>query len=206
MAPVPLKRTYQVVSKYNPNRRSVKRRVAAVERKIKNFEVKTKNFTYTATIVGGSPPGFASVQVLDLCNIGQGTGDQERVGSEINIVRIEVRGSWSVDLAGNNGKNMTTYLFSPVGTTNPDNTSFVGVVPGAHFNNHIGTELAYHTSPIIQDEAMYMNWKPRFPWKVTYGNITGTSTVRNKILLVLTNFTGGPSQPNYSIRVWYKDD
>jgi len=193
-----LKRTYQVGSPQDLASRNVKQRVARVERLIKNVgELKHITNIYN-TQVNNAAIGF-----IELTSMAAGSTVANRVGNEVEIVKVEIRGC----LGTTTFPFYSSYhLVTSMDATVPVISDFSSQT-GGHYALAKGTELRHQfAGPNASNSFIRMNWKPKYKWITRY-KATGTGdTIRNPIYFVLNNATGGQNlSPQISWRIWYRD-
>lgn len=194
-----LKRTYQVGSRKDLLSRNVKPRLERVERIIRqSFELKYITVdAWTPTIASGA------LGYVNICAIAQGSNVNSRIGNEITVVRVEIRGSMSsiTDPLSN-----CLHLVSPDANSDPTISDFQAV-PGGHLKQaQYGRELAWRFfSDNGNVRPAYVNWKPRGGWKILYSGTGTGDAIRNKLFVAVPNFNSVSLTPGLSVKVWFRD-
>lgn len=184
------------------------KRVKRVERRsaLNKPEMKTKTIELNAwPSAGGTAIPVNTVNLLQPCQIAEGTGSTDRIGDKIRVWRIEVRGLADIGL--------DHYIIQNHTTSNPGISSFGGEA-GAYLldseNNKRFTEWVhyrnYYTGTASTD---IVNVKFSQKWKngiiVKYNGSASTSAVDNVVNYVILNRTGGSRSASVSLRMWYTD-
>lgn len=158
-------------------------------------ETKMKIFNLTGNVAN------ASAGVVELTRIGEGTGNDERNGNKLNILRIDVRGKPVND-------NLDIYLIQAHTTTDPAYTDFSPHVGGHIFENRTNTrftEWRYSNGRrFVENSGMRHSF--RLGYVAKYINDQTTGCVDNKLYLVVKNNTGADVLvTDFAVKVWFRD-
>lgn len=173
----------------NAKIQKLQRRVAAM-----TPEVKTKQFTWTTAVATGS------IVQLQLFNIPEGTGEDERIGDRIRIKSISIRGN------PNFGLDDVDFYIVKLNDVSaiPLPGNFLNV-PGGHLASDIGREI-FHKQFQVGSLDQTLSYKKYFksPLVVKYTNV-GTTPDQNNWFLVVKNLSGSSFNTKFSVEIKYTD-
>lgn len=181
------------------------KRVKRVERLARQNkpELKTRTATLTGSLAGstttGSPPTILN---LVATSIAEGTGADERIGDQIRVHEIEIRGLLDPD--------MEAYIFKLHTTSEPTAAVFTGG-KGAFLldseSNSRFTEMVHYRNIFINAGASTpIKIKKKLGGVLSYYNgTTTTSGIRNQICFTMLNRDAVAKSYNLSIRLTYTD-
>lgn len=157
-------------------------------------EMKNKIFSSSANVAAGA------LTNQTLTNIDQGDDIDERIGNNIRIWRIEVRGNLAVGL--------DQLVVQQHTTTSPTYASFTttqGAMIIASNTNSLFTEWHHYNTRVSSGEQF--RYFVKFPkgMVVHFNGTAGTSGCRNEVALTTVNNTAGTLGLSYNARVWYTD-
>lgn len=188
--------TYTVHKKHTmtkPTPQALAKRLKAVERRSLQNMPELKSITYSAN---GTLAAGAVVNIIPT-EITEGAGPNERVGDQISLVRVTVRGVVDQDL--------DSYIVKLYTTSSPVAANFTAG-KGAFFldseTNARFTELT-HFRPLYNEGNMKIS--KRLYGKTYYNGSTSTSGIRNQICFTILNRATASRTYNVTIRLWYRD-
>lgn len=158
-------------------------------------EMKMQDFNFQGNIADG-----ALGSVVELTQIAEGSGANERHGNKIRIHRVEIRGSLGAD-------NADAYLIQCHTTTVPSYASFIAF-QGGHTtvdqSNTTFTEWRYLNGKYFKDHNG-VRQSFRLGYTAKYNAALATSCVDNRLVFIIKNDTGAQITSEVSARVWYTD-
>lgn len=189
------KRKMSTKRKYSKNDYVIQKRLRRVEAMAKS-EMKTITWTSSGTVTQGTQ------NLLDLTSMAQGVAVNERVGDQIKVWRIEIRGYAIAQL--------DHYVIQKHGSTNPVYADFG---TGAYaflddgVNNSRYTEwLSFRNLVITPGSNASYREVLQFPKGIIVKyDETVNAPVQNGLVFVSRNTTATDYAQNFSIRLWYTD-
>lgn len=183
---------------------NITKRLKTVERKARfnTPELKVKTYTYNgSTVTGGTAVTDGAASAIEITTVAQGTGVDDRIGDQIRIHKIEVRGIMD--------PNLDFYIFKCSTTSLPAIANF-GTQMGAYvlasegnkFHEYIHYRNLYSFG---STNGMKITKKFSNGLLVKYNAGTSGSCVYNKLCYVVLNHSGAARNCNFSVRVWYTD-
>lgn len=190
-----LKRTKHITAEQG---RSMAKRMRIVEMRSLNNRPEMKSITFAAsgTIAAGA------VVNINACNIAEGAGKNERIGTRIRLWRVEIRGAASGEL--------DRYIIQCHTTSEPTSAVFTSG-KGAFIldseRNARFTEWQHRNNFNVNQEDV-TNFKQIQKFRgmeCIYNGNTSTSGIRNQIVFTILNRDAAVQNYNVSVRLWFTD-
>lgn len=183
------------------NMGGVAKRLKRVERiaGLNKAEMKTITWSATGTLAAGA------LENVNLTNIAQGTGTNDRIADRIRVWRVEVRGVADPELDHYLIQQRTTseptvsVFTSTRGAFLLDSESNTRWTEWKHYRNLYGGAGGSGDSPIKFSQ------KFRNGIIVKYNSNTSTSVVNNGLIYTTLNRSSAGKVRNATCRVWYTD-
>lgn len=177
---------------------SLTKRVKRVERLARQNkpEIKTRTATITGNLATGSILNVVATQIAE------GTGADERIGDQIRVHEIEIRGLLDPD--------MDAYIIKLHTTSEPTTAVFTGG-KGAFL---LDSESNSRFTEMVHYRNIFINAGASTPIKIKkklgnvlsyYNGTTSTSGIRNQICFTMLNRDSVAKAYNLSIRLTYSD-
>lgn len=174
------------------------KRVKRVERLARQNkpELKTRTATLNGTVAAGGIVNLVATQIAE------GTGADERIGDQIRIHEIEIRGMLDPDL--------DSYIFKLHTTSEPTSAIFTagkGAFVLDSESNSRFTEMVHYRNIFINvGSSTPIKIKKKLGGVLSYYNgTTSTSGIRNQICFTMLNRDAAAKPYNLSIRLSYTD-
>lgn len=162
---------------------------------LKSSEVKFKDIVF-----GSSVPSGGLVNLL-LTDITQGTGRAERIGTNVHLLGVDLRG-----FAGAAGQQTTFYLNSRLDGGAPTIANYAAGCGAMPIDDT--TKLWWMSVDGNEKGSggkLRVRYRFRYPLKVYYSGTAGTTAVRNSVYLTQYNFASSANFPTYTCRVYWQD-
>jgi len=183
-----------------PRGKTLNHKVSALQRKVALIspEVKNKDITVTgASIVDG---GKLAYSMFDA--IAAGTGVDQRVGENIKVVAIEIRGNvWGSQAAA----GVDCYIVRPKDSTRiPAYADFQPTI-GGFYDRSYGHTLYHELAQRTNNQYNFLNYKRNFHNGIN-AEYLATTCSKGDLYFVLKNDSGATTTGiEFAIRVWYYD-
>lgn len=186
-----------VMKRSTPGLAPLAKRIKKIEKKqLKNSsETKYKSFGINTSIATGT------IFPVSLVDIPEGTGNDERVGDIIRLLKVEVRGV--------SANQLDIYLLRGATVTSPVVANFGSTIGAFLLDSQLNNfkELVHYrnlyTSTLVDSIKFTKNFGTGTI--VKYNGSASTACISNKLWLVVLNRDPSSKSVNFSIRVSFKD-